>query len=78
MGDSGQLNLRPLALPGSLDDLVGLVGADLDAIVTMLTDRASQTLLLSMRQRRQLRCELWNRLVDSVNDVVAALDVENR
>jgi glutathione S-transferase len=78
MGESAAIDYRALALPGGLDEIDGLVVADLRAIVNMLAERAGQTLLLSGRQRSALRRELWNRLVDSLNDAVASLDAERR
>lgn len=78
MCEFAAMDLRPLELPDGLDDLTGLVGADLRAIVDMLSERAGQQLLLSRRQRTSLRCLLWNRLVDSLNDAVALLDAESR
>ncbi len=78
MSESAALRLRRLALPDTLDDLSGLVQADLNAIVDMLTERATEQLLLTHRQRTSLRGELWNRLVDSLNDAVAPLNVESR
>jgi hypothetical protein len=78
MSDPAALELRPLDLPAGIDEVRGLVDADLRAIVEMVTERARQRMLLTRRQQSSLRRELWNRLVDSINGAVATLDPERR
>ena len=43
--------LRTLELPDEFEDLTGLIQSDLKAIVAALTQRASERLLLTRRER---------------------------
>ncbi len=70
--------LRSLELPDEFDGLSGLLESDLKAIVTMLSQRASERLLLTRRETRQLRHELWNNLTKVVNEAVEPLSAERR
>ena len=46
---------RSLELPDEFDDLAGLLQSDLKAIVSLLTQRANERLLLTRRETRDLR-----------------------
>jgi hypothetical protein len=70
--------LDGLDLPDEFEDLSGLIQTDLRAIVSVLSDRAAERLLLSGRQTRQLRRTLWNRLAQSVNQTIEPLSAERR
>lgn len=70
--------LRNLDLPRELADLSGLVHADLQAIVSMVTQRAHERLFLTRREFQALQTELWNRLVDTLNQAVEPLSIELR
>jgi hypothetical protein len=67
-----------LELPHALEDLEGLVHADLQAIVSMLTSQAHERLFLTGREFRQLQQSVWNGLVGAINEAVAPLTVETR
>lgn len=68
----------PLDLPAELEDLEGLLRADLQAIVAMVATRAHERLFLTRREFRQLQEALWNGLVGVLNESVAPLSVEAR
>ena len=70
--------LRRLELPTEFEDLSGLLQTDIRAIVSVLTERAGERLLLTRRESRQLRQTLWNRLTQAVNDSVEPLSAERR
>ncbi len=70
--------LRRLELPIEFEDLSGLLQTDIRAIVSVLTERAGERLLLTRRESRQLRQTLWNRLTEAVNDSVEPLSAERR
>jgi hypothetical protein len=70
--------LRSLDLPDEFEDLSGLLQTDLRAIVTVITQRASERLLLTRRETRQLRQTLWNRLTEVVNTTVEPLSADRR
>jgi hypothetical protein len=70
--------IRTLQLPDEFEDLTGLLEADLKAIVTTLTQRASERLLLTRRETRQLRQTLWNNLTHVVNAAVEPLSADRR
>ena len=72
-GASGRLEL-----PNEFEDLAGLLQVDLRAIVSVLTERADERLLLTRRESKQLRQALWNRLTRAVNESVAPLSAEHR
>jgi hypothetical protein len=66
-------SFRSLDFPRELDDLSGLIHADLQAIVTMVTQRAHERLFLTRREFRTLQTDLWNRLVETLNQAVEPL-----
>lgn len=68
-----ELNLAP-----EFEDLEGLLEADLQAIVSMLTDRARERLLLSRRETARLRSSLWNGLVGTINQSIEPLSAQWR
>jgi hypothetical protein len=70
--------LRTLDLPDEFEDLTGLLESDLKAIVNTLTQRASDRLLLTRRETRQLRKTLWDRLTQVVNEAVEPLSADRR
>ena len=67
-----------LDLPAEFEDLDGLIQADLQAVVTMLAQRAHERLFLTRREFRDLQATLWNGLADVVNSAAAPLSVQNR
>jgi hypothetical protein len=72
------MNLDDLDLPAEFDGLEGPLQADLAAIVSMVAERAHERLLLTRRESRQLRAQLWNGLAESLNATLKPLTVENR
>ena len=70
--------LRRLELPYEFEDLTGLIQLDLKAIVGMISDRAGERLLLTRRETKQLKQNLWNRLTKAVNETVEPLSAERR
>jgi len=68
--------LRSLELPDAFEDLSGVIRADLKVIVTALTQRASERLLLSRRQSLQLERALWNDLTRVISETVEPLTIE--
>jgi len=70
--------LLRLELPAEFEDLSGLLQTDIRAIVTVLSDRAGERLLLTRRETRQLRQTLWNRLTQAINDSVEPLSADRR
>jgi hypothetical protein len=73
-----ETSLRTLELPDEFEDLTGLLQSDLKAVVALLTERATERLLLTRRETRQLRQTLWNNLAQVVNQVVEPLSAERR
>ncbi len=73
-----ETSIRPLELPDEFEDLTGLLQADLKAVVNVLTQRASERLLLTRRETQDLRRALWNNLTEAVNDAVEPLSAERR
>jgi hypothetical protein len=73
--DTSQASLE---LPVEFEDLAGLVQADIQAIVAMLTQRAHEQLLLTRREYHQLQQTLWNSLTEAVNTAVEPLSAERR
>ena len=67
---------RTLELPDAFEDLTGIISADLKVIVTALTQRAGERLLLSPSQRHQLQRTLWNNLTQVINQTMEPLSVE--
>ena len=70
--------LHSLQLPPEFEDLTGVIESDLKVIVSILTERASDRLLLSGRQSQQLRRALWSRLTETINKRLEPLSVERR
>lgn len=70
--------VRALELPPEFEDLTGLIKGDVKAIVTILSERAAERLLLSKRQTQQLQRSLWNSLTETINDEVKLLSVDRR
>ena len=68
--------LRSLELPDAFEDLSGVIRADLKVIVTALTQRASERLLLSRRQSLQLQRSLWNDLTRVISETVEPLTID--
>jgi len=67
-----------LDLPAEFEGLEGLLHTDLRAIVSMVTERAHERLLLTRRQHFQLQQALWNGLTEALNDAVEPLSADNR
>jgi hypothetical protein len=72
------LALNDLALPEEFEDLGGLLVADLKSVIAMLAQRADERLLLTRREGRQLRAQLWNSLTEAINQAVEPLTAESR
>jgi hypothetical protein len=70
--------LNTLELPPALEDLTGVISADLKVIVSALAERAGERLLMSRSQSLQLRRVLWNNLTQAINQSVEPLDVERQ
>jgi hypothetical protein len=70
--------LRRVDLPNEFEDLTGLIQTDLKAIVLAVSERASERLLLTRRESKQLRQNLWNRLTQALNETVEPLSAERR
>jgi hypothetical protein len=71
-------SLDSLKLPTEFEDLTGVIQNDLKVIVTVLTQRATERLLLSRRQSQQLQKTLWNSLTETINKGLEPLSVEHR
>jgi hypothetical protein len=70
--------LRGLEMPSEFEDLSGLLQTDIRAIVSVLTERAGERLLLTRRESKQLRQRLWNRLTEAVNESLEPLSADRR
>jgi len=70
--------LRSLQLPAEFEDLTGLLETDLRAMVSAISQRASERLLLTRRETKHLRQSLWNRLAQAVNESVEPLSADRR
>ena len=70
--------LHRLDLPAEFEDLNGLIQTDLKAIVLAVSQRAGERLLLTRRETKQLRQNLWNRLTEAVNETVEPLSADRR
>jgi hypothetical protein len=70
--------LDSLKLPTEFEDLTGVIQSDLKVIVSVLTQRATERLLLSRRQSQQLQRSLWNSLTETINKGLEPLSVEHR
>jgi len=73
-----ETSIRPLELPDEFEDLTGLLQTDLKAVVSVLTQRAGERLLLTRRESQLLRRTLWNNLTEAVNKSVEPLSAERR
>jgi hypothetical protein len=71
-------SLHSLQLPPEFEDLTGVIKMDLKVIISILTERAVDRLLLSGRQSQQLQRELWNSLAETINKSLEPLSVEHR
>jgi hypothetical protein len=69
---------RSLELPDAFEDLTGVIASDLKVIVTALTQRAGERMLLSRRQLQQLQLRLWNNLTQALTETLEPLDVERQ
>jgi hypothetical protein len=69
-------SVRSLELPDAFEDLSGVIRADLKVIVTALSQRASERLLLSRRQSLELQRALWNDLTRVISETVEPLTIE--
>ena len=70
--------LSPLEMPEIFEDLTGVIASDLKVIVTALTQRAGERLLLPPRQRQELQRTLWNSLAQALSESLEPLDVERQ
>jgi len=70
--------LHSLQLPPEFEDLTGVIQSDLKVIVSILTERATDRLLLSGRQSQQLQRALWSSLTETINKSLEPLSVERR
>jgi hypothetical protein len=75
---NSETSLQELELPAEFEDLTGLLGTDLRAIVKMLAQRANERLLLTRREYRSLQTELWNNLTTAINNAVEPLSADRR
>lgn len=69
---------RKLELPAEYEDLEGMIQADLKAVVSVLTSRAHERMLLTRREHKELQITLWNRLVETLNKTMEPLSAEAR
>jgi len=65
-------------LPPEFEDLTGVIQSDLRVIVSILTERATDRLLLSRGQSQQLQRALWSSLTETLNKNLEPLAVERR
>lgn len=70
--------LRALDLPPEFEDLTGLIAGDVKVIVSILAERASQRLLLTPKQARELRRALWNRLTEGIEAEIQPFSADRR
>lgn len=70
--------LRTLDLPPEFEDLTGLIAGDVKVIASILTQRASERLLLTKKQARDLQRSLWNRLAEGIHDEIEPFTVDRR
>jgi len=70
--------VRDLELPPEFEDLSGVIKGDVKVLVSILSERAAERLLLSKRQTQQLQRSLWNRLTQAINDEIKVLSVDRR
>lgn len=67
-----------LQLPAEFEDLTGVIQNDLKVIVKILTERATERLLLSSRQTQQLQRSLWSSLQETIKKQLDPLTAEHR
>ncbi len=70
--------LKSLSLPDAFEDLSGIIRTELKVIVTALSDRAGERLMLSHRQTQHLKRQLYNRLTQTLNETMAPLVVDRQ
>lgn len=70
--------LRALDLPPEFEDLTGLIAGDVKVIVSILAERASQRLLLTPKQARELKRALWNRLTEGIETEIQPFSADRR
>ena len=70
--------LQPLQLPSEFEDLTGVIQSDLKVIVSIITERTVDRLMLSRRQSQQLQRRLWCSLTETINKNLEPLSVEHR
>lgn len=70
--------LRALDLPPEFEDLTGLIASDMKVIASILTQRASERLLLTNKQARELQRALWNRLAEGIHDEIEPFTADRR
>ena len=75
---SKSLVVDNLILPDEFEDLDGLLRVHLKSVVAKIARRANERLLLTRREDRQLRTDLWNHLVAAVNGAVEPLTADRR
>lgn len=68
----------PLNLPSEYEDLDGLLQVDLQAIASMLTQRAHERLMLTRREYHELYHELLSGMAGAINDSLEPLTLECR
>jgi hypothetical protein len=69
---------RSLELPDAFEDLTGIIASDLKVIVSVLAQRAGERMLLSGRQRQEIRRTLWNNLTRALTEALEPFDVERQ
>jgi hypothetical protein len=74
----GEVSFATLELPREFEELQGLLEADLQAIVRMLTERAHERLFLTRREFSQLQASLWNGLTETLNTTMEPLSADRR
>ena len=70
--------LNDLVLPDEFEDLEGFLRTDLKAVVGLIAQRATERLLLTRGENRQLRTSLWNSLTAAINQAVEPLSADRR
>lgn len=76
--DREEKTFAALELPCEFEGLEGLLAADLEAVVNMLTERAHERLFLTKSEYARLRVTLWNGLAEVVNEAMQPFSVLNR
>jgi hypothetical protein len=73
-----EASATPLNLPVEYEDLEGILQIDLQAIASMLTQRAHERLLLTRREYHELYNELLEGMAGAINERLEPLTVECR